>query len=75
MDHAKYIQERVEEAISTMRSVCDDAENTLRMYSADPMSQPQAVMHDFMWGVANAFSSIQAAHNYIGRNVKFREVT
>lgn len=57
-----YGRQALERAIETLRETCDRAER----YMADCESKSDVyvantVMHEFVWGMANAYSSVEAA--------------
>lgn len=71
MDDAKYIDDKVREAIATMRNFCDQAERDLSMYENSPTEKPACVMHQLAWGMANASSSLETAMNHVSRMHEF----
>ena len=59
MTNQQYAIKHLSEAIATMRSFLNSAENALD--ESDPARSVESVVHQFAWGNANAMSSIESA--------------
>lgn len=64
---------KLRESITVMRDACDRAERELVREDQTPEAAIAAVLHELVWGMANANSSIESALNECSRERARRE--
>jgi len=61
MKSSDYQVAKLQETITVMRGACDRAERQLHKERVAPEVQIGRVLHELLWGLANANSGIQSA--------------
>ena len=61
MKPSDYRIEKLRESIAVMRTACDRAEHELLQKNQTPETTIAFVLHELVWGLANANSGIQSA--------------
>ena len=65
-----YVYSCLKASINTMRDFCDSAEKELETLPDTPEEQVNLVLHELMWGIANANTGISRALAHIGEQRK-----